>query len=145
MEKFLKDNWKWILLSIVALIVLFIVYRAIKKSGEKPHQTDIDEDVVGSDIPSEDVEMLKALAENLHEDIFCIWCTRNKEIYSDLSILSNNYLVAVSNIYNEIYEINDSETFYQAMNNEYYSLTGGDKLRGLVDGILSRLRDLGVS
>ncbi len=141
MEQWFKKNWYWVLAGIIGLIFLIVIYRAIKKSGEKPHQQKAGEDVVGSDIPQQDIEILEALAENLHEDIHCNFCFRDSDLYDELSALSNNYLVGVSNIYNHYYELDDDETFYQALKNEYYTFGTAGK----VDAILDRLRSLGVS
>ena len=114
MEKFIKKNWIWLAITIVSIIVLVVVYFKGKSAGKQPHQIKIGEDIVGSPIPQGEVDKLKALTENIHADIHCVFCFRNENLYEQASNLSDNYLVALSNIYNEYFEVTDGETFYPA-------------------------------
>lgn len=129
---------------VITIVIIYFVYKAIKKSGALAHQQDVGTDEVGDFISKETIEVLKALSENLHEDIHCFWCARDNSLYDDLGMLSTNELVATSNIYNKLYEKEDNETFYQALNNEYYSLDSFST-NGKVEVILQRLRAEGVS
>lgn len=136
-----SKNWKWIIGVIVGLIILYYIYKAIKKSGAKPHQASFGSDTVGDVISPQDQDKLKALAENIREDIYCVWCTRDTELYDDLSLLGNNHLVAINNMYNQMFELQDEETFYQALNNETF---WGDT-DGKVEAIKDRMRGLGIA
>ena len=137
----LSKNWKWVIGGIIGLILLIIIYKAIKKSGAKAHQVGLPSDIVGQELTQEEIDYLRAFAENLHQDIFEIWGVRDTELYQELSLLSDTKLVALSNIYNAMYEKDDEETFYVALDNEVFAFSTSTK----VDTVLKRLRDLGVS
>ncbi len=98
MNDFFKNNWQYVVGVIVGLIVLVWIYNLIKKSGQKPHQVAPGSDIVGDEISQEDLNKLRALAELLHEDIYCVWCSRESELYNDLAILGNTSILQLSAI-----------------------------------------------
>jgi len=141
MEKFIKKNWLWIVITIVSLIVLVAIYYRGKKAGKGVHLKKLNKDIIGSELSDSQINILKSLAEKIHDDIFCFFCFRNEDLYKQVSNLSNNELGALNNIYNEFYEIDDNETFYQALDNEVME-NSSFELAGLVSGILSRLNTI---
>ena len=144
MEKFFKKNWLWIVITIVSLIVLVTIYYRGKKAGKGVHLKKLNKDIIGAELSESQINILKSLAEKLHEDIHCFFCFRNEDLYKQVSNLSDNELGALSNIYNEYFEIEDSETFYQQIDNEMFENSSAS-LYGLTNGILLRLNKLGIS
>ena len=140
----IAKNWYWYLGGLALIVALYFIYRAILKAGREPHQKKPPKDIIGEEITPERQQYLTALAEKLHEDIHCILCTRTPDIYTHIAELGDNETVALSNIYNYMYEVEDEETMYQGINGEYYALDGFE-LRGLVNGILSKLNKLGIA
>tara|TARA_R110000751_G_scaffold202400_1_gene306970 strand:- start:6 stop:434 length:429 start_codon:yes stop_codon:yes gene_type:complete len=141
MEKFFKKNWLWIVITIVSLIVLVTIYYRGKKAGKGVHLKKLNKDIIGAELSESQINILKSLAEKLHEDIHCFFCFRNEDLYKQVSNLSNNQLGALNNIYNEFYEVDDSETFYQALDNEVME-NSSFQLAGIVSAILSRLNTI---
>lgn len=140
MKDWFKNNWYWVVGGIIALIILWSIYKAIKKSGAKAHQTKFTKDDTG-DLTEEQIGNLKALAESIYNDIHCVWCSRDTALYTDLSTLGNNELIGISNMYNKMYEKDHDETLYQALDNEVY---WGDT-DGKVVAVMDRMRGLGIA
>lgn len=140
-------NKKVLIISIVVTIVFLLVLYFVYQSGvnSKASNVTITEDVAGTQLSNNDKQYLKGLAINLLNDFDGLNITGHSDsLLNDTSLLSDSKLVALSNIFNEMYESETEETFLQWIKNENFnwdSFTNQTK----ADTIISRLTSLGVS
>jgi hypothetical protein len=142
-SNFFKKHWYWFVAGLVILAILIYIYKSGKKAGTKPHGIKVPDDVIGSELTDEEKQQLKALAENIHDDMDGLnWSGHNDTLYEQVANLSDTKLVALSNLFNHYYEVESGETFRQWLNSESFpDLT----LSGLVQGIIDRLNAKGVA
>jgi len=136
-------------IALVVVILLFVwTYYSGKKAGASPTGVKPPKDMVGADLTNEQLTFLNGLAVNLFNDMDGLnWKGWDYDLYKEVSLLSDNELVVLSNIFNEKYELNTEQTFVQWLKNENFATftTTGWATQTVVNTIVSRYTQLGVS
>jgi len=141
---FLKANKVIIIIVVVAIIIVLVAYFIGKANGKSPSNVNITEDIVGSPLSASEIQSLKGLAINMYEDMNGVNWNWNETLYNNASLLSDNKLVALNNIFNELYELDNSETFLGFLTNENF-WWNDSVLQTNVDTIINRLTTLGAN
>jgi len=129
---------------LVMIVVAIIFYR---KGKGKTTLTDLPTEGLNASTGNGGVNLsgvqvstndLIQMAADMHEDINCIFCTRNSALYERVAALSDTDLGRLYNMYNTKYQAQDKETMLQALQGE---LTGAfsTTFAGNVKSIISRL------
>jgi hypothetical protein len=123
--QFIAKHKVIIIVAIIIIIVAVIFYRKGKKNttlSDLPNDNPTVNNgnggvnMNGNQISANEVVLL---ADQVHADIHCIFCTRNYALYERLGVLSDTDLVRVYNAYNSKYQAEDGETMLQALDNEF--------------------------
>ncbi len=135
-----------IIVSVVVVIlalILWYTYSAGKKS-QASSSAKAPSDVIGTPLTEEREQFLDGLAQSLHYDMQGINMTWDNSLYDQASMLGNNELVALSNIFNYQYQAESGETFLQWLQGENFSWDDFG-LASSVQILKDRLVELGVS
>lgn len=137
-----------IIVSIVVVILLvafYLTYRAGKKMTD-PNKVKIGSDEAGTTaLTQQEVDSLKALALSIHSDMDGLnWKGWNNSLYEKAGLLSDTELVALSNIFNTLYENESGQTFLQWLNAENFSY-GSVEFGIQIESLKARLVNLGIS
>lgn len=116
-------------IAIIALVILVIVAIYFYRKGKKTTTiADLPNDVPtggtgnggvilsGSQTSANEIALM---AEQVHEDINCVFCLRNTALYERISVLSDTDLIKLYNVYNSKFQAQDGETLLQALDNEF--------------------------
>jgi len=133
---------------IIALIILAIVAIYFYRKGKKQ--------VTISDIPTDNpqtttgnggvnmsgqqlsVNEIVSLADQIHEDVNCVFCTRNTALYQRVASLSDTDLVRIYNAYNSKYQSKDGETMLEALKKELTAMFSSSAIPNM-QSIINRL------
>ena len=125
------------IIIVVLFIALYIAYRSGKFSSTntKPPKT--------GDLTPEEVAILEALSQKLYEDMSGLNRTWNHNLYEQVSLLDDEELVVLSNIFNSKFEKESGETFFEWLDSENFSWDSFS-LETVTDTIKNRLINLGA-
>lgn len=123
MNTFLQKNGKAVFISVLALIILIVVYYSGKGKGTRAQKEKMKESafvplpaiagVNGADI--------RRITLEIHADLIANALTpRNVQVYRDIARLNNLELTALYNDYTLMYFDAYNETLTQAIDNDYY-------------------------
>ena len=130
---------------LVFIIILVIVYYMGKRAKQKASQTKVGSDEAGTTVLTQaEIDKLKALAIALHNDMDGINFSYQDDLYEKMNLLSDTQLVALSNIFNVMYESESGETFLQWFDGEYWKQEGILFSEFILD-LKKRMVNLGIS
>lgn len=145
-SNFISKNKTAIAIILVIIVVAVIFYRKGKKqttAADLPLDTpgggnnstgNGGVNLSGNQLSSNQIVLY---ADQVFDDIDCVFCTRNAKLYADLAIVSDTDLVKIYNAYNAKYQTKHGETMLQALKAEYFSLFTGDQN---FDAVIARLQ-----
>ena len=135
-----------IYIVIISILLLSIMFYYFYKLGKKsnPSNTKIGKDEAGTtELTDAEIEELKQLAIALHNDMDGMNWNWDKALYKKVSTFSDTKLVALSNIFNTLYESESGETFVSWLKNEVF-YWNDYSLDVTVNDIIVRLGEKGV-
>jgi len=132
---------------VVLIIAFYLTYTSGKKSGGNPSSAQFGAGVTGN-LAADRIAFVQNLAISLHSDMDGFNTSWNTSLYDGAIALVDNELVALNNIYNELYQSESEQTFLQWLENEnfdYGMQLDAFELDGKVKGLKAKLMTLGAS
>jgi len=131
--------------ALVLIILLVVVYFMGKRAKQKASQTKVGNDEAGTTaLTQAEIDKLKALAIALHNDMDGINFSYQDDLYEKMNLLSDTELVALSNIFNVMYEGESGETFLQWFDGEFWKQEG-IIFAEFINDLKRRMVNLGIS
>ncbi len=108
-------NWKkTVPIALVILLVTYFFVSQVTKTIQKELNAPIDGNLP---ISADDFDF-KTFAKKLYNDITCIFCWRDKQLYRDLAAMPDAYIIAINGYWNDNYFDKLGETLRMSINAE---------------------------
>lgn len=142
-----KLPWKKIVVGLVILLIIYIIYRQGKKSGElgKVKNTDIPIDVYNGGNVLVDGAKIREMSTLLHDDMKGVNVFWNDDLFQNLAKLSDSELVALDNDFNERYYNEGEGTFKEWINSQQFWWYSGSLAELVNEVILPRMAGLNLN
>lgn len=133
------------LVVIVLIIILIIVYYMGKRSKQEASKVKVGSDEAGTtELTQAEIDKLRALAIAVHND-FDGWNITGwqDDLYDQMQLLSDTELVAMTNIFNVLYEQDSGQTFLQWWDGEQFYVEGVP-FQQMMQDLKKRMVNLGI-